>query len=382
VLLDFLYNLRSQGLVVGIGDWLGFLEALQRGLAGDLAGYYRLGRALICRSEADFDAYDVAFGRTYGDLDVPDGVREQLEQWLSQTAERPDLPWAPHDFESLEDLWRELFERLGQQDGEHHGGNWWVGTGGTSPFGHSGRGANGIRIGGSGGGRQAVAVAMERRWENYRTDRAIETRDLKVALRALRKLVREGQWELDLDATIDATCRNAGEIDLVEQRSRDNQVRLVLFMDTGGSMSPHARRVEQLFTAASEMRTFRSFDHYFFHNCVYDRLYTDYEQLEHVATSEVLDQLTPRHRLVLVGDASMAPWELFSARRWYGSPGPAGIGWLRRLRERCPASVWLNPDAPRFWRHPTVEAIGAIFPMFELSVDGLRAGIRKLRAPV
>jgi uncharacterized protein with von Willebrand factor type A (vWA) domain len=153
-------------------------------------------------------------------------------------------------------------------------------------------------------------------------------------------------------------------------------------MDAGGSMSPHAGKVERLFSAASRIRTFRSFKSYSFHNCVYDRLYTDIETGERIPTAKVLETLTPRHRLVFVGDASMAPYELFSPFGWPTEGALAGIEWLRRLKERCPGSIWLNPDPERWWQHPTVSAIGRIFPMFELSVDGLRGAVRRLRAPI
>ncbi len=377
----FLYELRGAGLPVGIGEWREFLAVLARGLATTPAELYRLGRALLCRSEADFDRFDVAFARAFEGAQLSEEVKDQLRQWLAKAAsaegERVDPGIAD------ESLWRELLERIRQQTEEHHGGDRWVGTGGASPFGHSGRAARGIRVGGSAGGRSAVQVALDRRWENYRTDRTLDVRDLEVALRELRKLVREGLWELDLDATIQRTCDNAGEIELVEQRSRQNQVHLVLLMDAGGSMAPHHERVSQLFSAAFRTKTFKSFTAYSFHNCVYGWLYRDIEQLDRVPTETVLAGLSPHHRLIFVGDASMAPYELFNVFAWPGTEGGlAGLDWLARFRARCRSSVWLNPDPPRYWDHPTVRAIGKTFPMFELTVQGLRQAVRKLRAPV
>jgi len=218
--------------------------------------------------------------------------------------------------------------------------------------------------------------------ENYRGDRTLDVRDLKVALRALRSLAREGEWELDLDETIDQTARNAGDIEIVEQRARKNRLHVVLLMDAGGSMAPHAEQVERLFSAAKAMKTFKTFRHLFFHNCVYQYLHEDFEQMKRVPTHEVLASLTPQHRLIFVGDASMAPYELFSSFSWPTDHALPGIDWLRRMHERCPASVWLNPDPQAYWRHPTVETIGRIFPMYPLSVHGLRESIKKLRAPV
>lgn len=376
---DFFVHLRSQGLPIGLGEWNTFLGALERGIAADPQELYAIGRAILCRTEADFDRYDLAFAAAFRDAVLTDELREKLEQWLSRIADRsgervdPGIPDA--------DLWKTLLDRLREQKEEHHGGNRWVGTGGTSPFGHSGRASRGIRVGGEGGGRSAVGLALERAWEGYRTDRTIEVRDFEVALRALRKLTREGATELDLDGTIDKTARNAGDIEIVECPSRINQVHLVLLMDAGGSMAPHRETVSRLFSAAARTKGFKSFTSYSFHNCVYGALYRDIEKLDRVPTEKVLAGFGPRHRAILVGDASMAPYELFTPYTWPGHDTLAGIDWLKRLRARCPASVWINPDPRRYWDHPTVRGIGAVFPMFELTVDGIREAVRRLRLP-
>ena len=239
----------------------------------------------------------------------------------------------------------------------------------------------GIRVGGSGGGRSAVQVAGDRRWRNYRADAVLDVRDFKVALRALRHLVREGAEVLDIPDTIDTTCQNAGEIELVYKKERSNRVRLVLLMDAGGSMTPHTRLVSRLFTAAKETKIFKTFDHYFFHNCVYQYLYKDFENYDRQPTSEVLRDLTHEHRLVFVGDASMASWELFSAGYAFADAKRTGIDWLELFGKKCPGSIWLNPDPVRFWNHPTVRAIGDVFEMYPLTIDGLRRGIQHLKAP-
>jgi len=244
------------------------------------------------------------------------------------------------------------------------------------------RASRGIRVGGEGGGRSAVRVATERRWANYRSDRQLDVRELQVVLRTLRQLRRDGRTELDLDGTIDRTARNAGDVEIVERPERRNQVHLVLLMDAGGSMAPHAERVERLFSAAAGARVFRSFTPLYFHNCVYGWLHRDFEELDRVRTEDFLAELGPRHRLIFVGDASMAPWELVGDPSWGGGRGMSGLDWLRRIRGVCPASVWLNPDPRRYWEHPTVRAISGVFPMFELTVEGLRSAVRKLRAPV
>jgi uncharacterized protein with von Willebrand factor type A (vWA) domain len=382
VFLDFLFHLRAQGLAIGVGEWLGFLRALERGLVTSGDDLYRLGRALLCRSEVEFDRYDLAFAAAFRGASLPEDLKKQIEQWLAAAADVQPTGAPLDEQRSPDELWKELLERLKQQKERHDGGNHWVGTRGTSPYGNNGEGKGGLRIGGQGGRGGAVQVAMERKWAAYRTDRVIEVRDFEVALRTLRKLRREGELELDLDGTIDRTCKNAGEIELVERPSRKNQVHLVLLMDAGGSMAPHVEKVERLFTAATRTRAFKSFKHYSFHNCVYDRVYTDIERGEAVPTLKFLSDLGPRHRLVFVGDASMAPYELFQPFGFPGAATVAGLEWLRRLKERAPGSIWLNPDPTRFWAHPTVNAIGRLFPMFELTVGGLREAVRKLRAPV
>ena len=379
--LDFLLRLRAEGVPVGLNEWLAFLEGLASGVVTDVDGLYGYGRAVLCRTEVDYDPYDIAFAATFEGVVLPDDVKERLRQWLDQALDGPQGTMDPKEYESVDDIFREFLKRLAEQQQRHDGGNRWIGTRGTSAFGNAGRAPQGIRVGGSGGGRSAVRVAGERRWANYRSDRTLDIRDLQVALRALRSLAREGEWELDLDETIDRTAANAGDIEIVERRSRKNRLKVVLLMDAGGSMAPHAHKVEQLFSAMKKVKTFHSLDTWYFHNCVYSNLYRDFQELDKVPTETVLSNLTPAHRLLFVGDASMAPYELFSPWGWPGSGSPTGLDWLKRLRRRCPASAWLNPDATKWWNHPTVSAIGQVFPMFELTVEGLNGAVRKLRAP-
>ncbi len=380
--VELLISARARGLSVGVGEHLTLLEALSKGVATDIDGLYHLGRAIYCSSETEYDAWDLAFAETFQDVRLPPDLRENLAQWLEQAAEREVSAVGDWTHLDREELLKKFLERLAEQKEHHDGGNHWIGTKGTSPFGHSGNAKGGMRVGGAGGGRQAMNMALERRWEGYRTDRVLDIRDLQVVLRTLRDLGRVGRVELDLDETIDQTAKNAGDIEIVERRERKNRLDVVLLMDAGGSMGPHARRVEQLFTAASKLDTFRSFASYTFHNCIYRWLYADDAQRDRVPTHEVLANLKPHTRLVFVGDASMAPYELFSGMSWPGEDALSGIEWLRRFKARCSASVWLNPDPPRLWRHPTVSAIGGIFPMYELTVSGMRDAVKTLRVPV
>jgi uncharacterized protein with von Willebrand factor type A (vWA) domain len=303
-----LFNLRAQGIAVGLGEWLAFLGGIRRGLVVDSLGLYQFGRAVLAHSEAQFDAWDVAFQATFAGVELEAEIGEKLLEWLEESdpraGERVDIDM------SWEEMRRLFYERLKEQKERHDGGSKWIGTGGTSPFGRDGRASTGIRVGG-GGSRSALAVAGERRWANYRTDKRLDSRDLQVALRALRKLNREGVTELDLDGTIRRTAKNGGEIELDWTKARQNRVHLVLLMDTGGSMDPHSRLVSQLFTAAKAVQGFKSFQAWHYHNVPYGYLYEDYATMKRVPIDDVIGGLSPNHRLVWVGDASMAPWELF-----------------------------------------------------------------------
>jgi len=379
-----LYNLRSQGVDIGLGEWLTFLRGIDQDLVTDLDGLYRFGRSVLARSEAHFDAWDLCFAATFEGVDLPPDLKDELSEWLKNAREPAGGERTIHDME-LDELRRAFYERLKEQSSRHDGGSHWIGTGGTSPFGHGGQAEGGVQIGG-GGNRSALWVAGERRWRNYRADQTLETRDFKMALRALRSLVREGEFELDLDGTIDRTCENAGDVELVWQRARRNRIHLVLIMDSGGSMSPHARLVEQLFSAAKDLDGFKSFQALYFHNAPYGWLYTDFESMERSSIEDLLRRWTPQHRLVFVGDASMAPYELFESHGGYGyaygrrsRAALSGLQWLQRIRRRCPSSIWLNPDPERWWNHPTVRAIGGVYEMYPMTLDGLRTGVRQLR---
>ena len=379
-------NLRAQGVKVGLGEWLAFLEGLKRGLVVDLDSLYGFGRAMLCTSEGQFDAWDIAFQATFAGVELPPEIAKTMADWLAQSEEMLG-PKIPTDM-TPEELLEAFRKRLAEQKERHDGGNRWIGTNGRSPFGNSGQSQGGIRVGGKGGGRSAMQVAGDRVWANYRVDTALQIRDFQLALRLLRNLVREGRMELSLDGTIDRTAKNAGEIELDWQRERTNRIHLVLIMDTGGSMDPHSRMVERLLSAASEMKGFKSFSSWQFHNAPYGWLYKDYATYERKSIPEVLKDFTPQHRIIWVGDASMAPWELFSAFRGGSAydhdpahTGMNGLDWVQLIARRCPATVWLNPDPPRYWDHPTVSAIGAVVPMFPLTLGGLRDAIKRLKQP-
>ena len=383
---DFFYHLRAHGLKVSLTEWLTLLAALAQGHSrADLGVFYRLARALLIKRETDFDLYDRAFAEFFRDLEGEVSIDDEVLAWL----EDPVLPEiSPEDLARIEELdFDELRQRfadtLREQQERHDGGSRWVGTGGTSPFGHGGVHPAGVRVGGSGGGRSAVQVASERRFRNLRSDRILDTRQIGLALRRLRVLGRDaGPEELDLDETIDQSARNAGEIDLVFRPPRKNRVKLLLLMDVGGSMDPHVELCERLFSATHAAQHFRHFEHRFFHNCVYEKLYDDIEQWRGEPTSAVLNQLDRTWSVVFVGDAWMAPWELTrsgGAIDYFHDNLESGLTWLQRFRRRCPNSVWLNPEPRRIWNAPTIRLIRQVFPMFELTLDGLTEAVDVLR---
>ena len=306
----FFYKLKEYKVPVSITEWMILMEAMEKGCINNLSDFYYLARAVLVKSETHFDQYDVAFQDYFKGIAPDLQMTEELLQWLMDPKNRPEL--TPEELAalqkmSLEELLRELEKRLKEQKERHDGGNYWIGTGGTSPFGHSGNNPQGILIGGPGGMRSAVRIAEMRQFRNYRSDITLDTRQMKMALKQLRKLNRIGlEDELDLDKTIDATCKNAGELEFIWRRPRKNTVKLLLIMDAGGSMEPYADLCSQLFSAANSVSHFRSFKYYYFHNCPYDVLYTDIQQRKGIPIDKIIKTHEPDYKVVFVGDACMA----------------------------------------------------------------------------
>ncbi len=389
--LDLFYGLRDEGVPVSLQEWRAFLSALELGLHGsEVERFYHLGRACLVKSETYFDAYDRVFGKLYRGLEgtFPEDATEKLLDWLKQAKELPELTDEQRRMlEALDsdELMRRFFERLAEQTERHDGGDRWIGTGGRSPFGHGGTHPTGMRVGGPGKSRSAMKVWEERKFRDYRTDQTLDVRQLRVALRRLRQLVRTGpQNELDLDETIDETCRNAGEIDLVFRAPRKNDVRLLLLMDVGGTMDPYFEPVSRLLTALHEERGLREFRAHYFHNCLYDHVYTRARlgREDATPTADLLRQLDARWKVMFVGDAAMHPNELL--RPWGGidprttTPTP-GVTWLQRIADHFDRCVWVNPDPAGAWDgYQTVQIVRRLFPMFHLSVDGLGDAVQAL----
>lgn len=385
---DLFYGLREAGLKVGIQEWMSLLEALKVGAVGpSLEDLYLVARALLVKSEAHFDTYDQVFAAVFGEGEFPVASLERVLDWLREAKDRPRLtPEQVAELEKLdlETLRRRFEERLREQKARHDGGNRWVGTGGTSPFGHGGRNPAGVRVGGRGGGRSAIQVATARHFEGYRWDRILETRDMAVALKKLRKLTRRhGDLELDVERSIDETCKNAGELTLEFSPPRKNEARILLLMDVGGSMDPYSHLVERLFSAAHGLQHWRRFEAYAFHNCVYEELGAARPHEDGpVMTADLLRERASDTFLVFVGDASMAPSELIdphgSIYYYHQNPTP-GLTWLHRLRERFPHCVWLNPLSEKSWSYVwTCRMIAELVPMYPLTLKGLTEAVDHL----
>ncbi|MCW1919536.1 VWA domain-containing protein [Rhodobacter sp. KR11] len=384
----FFLTLRKMGLPVGLGDYLGFLGVLQAGLASnDPDAFYHLARMSLVKDERQFDRFDRAFAEAFAGLEaLPDAaVLQALDiplDWLEAAMARhftAEERAAVQAMGGLDALMQALRDRLAEQKGRHAGGSKWVGTGGTSPFGHGGYNPEGVRIGGPGGQRRAVKVWEARAFRDLDADADLAPRNLKLALRSLRRWARTGPQVLDLKATVEATARQ-GWLDVRETRARQNAVNLLLFLDIGGSMDDHIHATSALFGAARS--EFHRLTVFYFHNCLYETLWTDAPRSQSQPTQDVLRRFGPQTRAIFVGDAAMSPYEVAakggSVEHWNPEPGEV---WLRRARAAWPRSMWINPAPESGWRFTqSTGMIGDIFDgkMVPLTLNGLTRGLKEI----
>jgi len=388
MLIDFFLHLKARKLPVSTKEFLTLLEAVQAGLAGhSMEDFYFLARASLVKDESQFDRFDQAFGEYFKGIEAIPGLEVDLpEAWLKAMMQKHLSPEEKAKLEKLgwDTLMEEFKKRLQEQKGRHQGGSKWVGTGGTSPFGNSGFHPEGIRVGGeSAGNRTAVKVWDQREYRNLDDSVELGTRNIKVALRRLRRFARQGAPdELDLDGTISATARNAGYLDLLMRPERHNAVKVLIFFDVGGSMDDHVKVCEELFSAC---RTeFKHMEYFYFHNCVYDQVWRDSHRRhsERTPTLDVIHKYGPEYKLIFVGDATMSPYEILQPNGSIEySNTEAGAVWLRRLIDAYPATAWLNPEPERTWDYR--QSIGIIRQivgehMFPLTLDGLTRAITHL----
>ena len=389
MLINFFYSLKRANVPVSIKELLDLLSAMEKNIAfGSLDDFYLLARTCLVKDEKFYDRFDRAFGAYFKNLENIDGIIEALipEDWLRKEFEKHFTEEEKAKIESLgglEKLIEAFKKRLEEQKERHQGGNKWIGTGGTSPFGHGGFNPEGIRIGGEGGQGSAVKVWDERQFADLDDSVQIGTRNIKVALRRLRKFAREGSADqLDLDDTVRSTARNAGLLDIKMVPERHNAVKVLIFFDIGGSMDPYVRLCEELFSAAKT--EFKHLEYFYFHNCLYDYVWKDNHRRrdEQISTYDLLNKYTSDYKVIFVGDASMAPYEINSpgGSVEYHNEEP-GSAWMQRMSQSFEKLIWLNPVQEQYWDYtPSIlmlrELVGG--KMYPLTLAGLEKGIRLL----
>ena len=388
--LPFFDHLRAHKIPVSLREFLSFLEAVSAGMATyDMEHFYLLGRSILVKDERNLDKYDRAFAASFEGLEhiSPQDMLDQVDlpdEWLRKLAEKTLSEADKAEIEALggfDKLMDTLRKRLEEQKGRHQGGSKWVGTAGTSPFGAYGYNPEGVRIGQAESRHQrAVKVWDKRSFKNLDGDVELGTRNIKVALKRLRKWARDGaQEELDLDATIRKTAEN-GYIDVQTRPERRNAVKVLLLLDIGGSMDPHIKMVEELFSAARS--EFKHLESYYFHNCLYEGVWRDNSRRwdAQITTEELFRTYGSDYKCIFVGDASMSPYEIAYAGGANEHWNPiAGEDWLRRAREQWPSSVWLNPVPEKYW--PYTQSIGMIQRIFDnrmapMTLDGISSGMQ------
>ncbi len=386
---QFFYALRAYDVPVSLREYLTLLEGVAKGLASfRVDDFYVLSRACLVKDERHIDKFDRVFGHIFRGMELlTDPQQEIPEAWLRRLAERflgPDELEKIQALGGFDELMRTLMERLKEQQERHQGGNKWIGTGGTSPFGAWGANPFGVRIGQHRSRhRRAVKVWDAREFRDFDDSRELGTRNIKVALRRLRKVVREGrEWDLNVDHTIRATAKNAGYLDMVWERSRENRVKVLLLLDVGGSMDDHVQSVEELFSAARA--EFKHLEVFYFHNCLYEEVWRD-NQLRHrdrTSTLELMHTYGPDYKVMFVGDASMSPYEITevggSVEHWNPESGQM---WLRRARRTWKHCVWINPVPEAHWGFTySIQMIRNQFEgrMVPLTLEGLERATKAL----
>lgn len=395
---SFFYTCKAKGLNISLSEWLTLQEALQKGLANSsLTGFYYLARMILVKSETDFDKFDMAFEEAFKGIQSENEISKNMLKWLDKSdmidmvdeEERYRMNEGEGLAQNLDkDEVEEKFkERMRDQDSEHNGGSFWIGTMGKTSFGNTGGNMGGIRVGGTTGYQSAFQVIGARKYRDFRDDRVLENRQFQLALRKLRQFSTKldiPKTELDIDATVDKTCNNGGCLQIVFDKPRKNAVKLLLLMDSGGTMIPYSSLLNELFQSVHKSNHYKDVKTYYFHNCIYAKLYKtpECENGEWIDTEWMFRNLDSDYKVIIVGDAAMAPEELYSTTGNYRGPngGLSGYDWLKLMKRHYKKIVWLNPKmAPGHapWREAET-AVKAMLPMYKLTVDGLNQAMLKL----
>lgn len=395
---NFFYTCKAKGLNITLSEWLTLQQALDQGLAGSsLTQFYYLARMILVKSETDFDKFDMAFEETFKGIQSENEISKNMMRWLDKSElidmvdeedrfRMNEQDGLFHDLDK-DEVEAKFKERLRDQDSEHNGGSFWIGSMGKTSFGNAGGNMGGIRVGGQTGYQSAFQVIGARKYRDFRDDRMLDNRQFQLAFRKLRQFSTKldiPKTELDIDGTIDKTCNNGGCLQIVMDKPRKNAVKLLLLMDSGGTMIPFSSLLNELFQAVHKSNHYKDVKTYYFHNCIYSKLYKtpECENGEWIDTEWMFRNLDSDYKVIIVGDAAMAPEELYSTTGNYRGPngGLSGFDWLLLLKRHYKKIVWLNPkmapgNAP--WREAET-AIKGLFPMYKLTVDGLNQAMIKL----
>lgn len=394
---DFLYVCREKGLKISMTEWITFMEALDKGLAySSLEGLYNLGRMILVKTESDYDKFDLSFMEYFKNIhtydELPPDILKFLDKGDMDTSGLNADIYRYDTERDMETTKRMFRERVTEQREEHNGGNYWIGTSGGSAFGHSGRNPGGLRVSGHTGMQTAFQVMGERKYADFRHDKTLDIRQFQVAFRRLRQFstkLEVPRTELDLDGTIDSTCNNGGYLKLEFDKPRKNSVKLLLLFDCGGTMLPFSELCNDLFQAVHKANHFKDVKTYYFHNCIYSKVYKDAEcEMGNWVDLDYIFKHTDKdYKVIIVGDAQMAPEELFDINGNYRGPndGRSGYEWNKIFRDKYKKAIWLNPRYhgrlnELSWME-SENTLAQIYDMYPLTIDGLKDGISKLMAP-
>ena len=394
----FFYTLKEKGLEVSLGEWLDLQEALDKGLCeSSLTQFYYVARMILVKSETEFDKFDMAFEECFKGVKTETEVGKNMLRWLDKSdmlelaheEARNHLNQVEDIQVDKDDVEEKFKQRLKDQNEEHNGGSFWIGTMGKTSFGNMGGNVGGVRVGGQTGYQSAFSVVGARKYRDFRDDKVIDNRQFQMALRRLRQFSTKldiPKSELDIDETIDKTCNNGGYLQIEMMKPRKNAVKLLLLMDSGGTMIPYTRLMNDLFQSVNKSNHFKDVKVYYFHNCIYSKLYKtpECENGDWIDTEWMFRNVGSDYKVIIVGDAAMAPEELYSNTGNYRGPngGLSGFEWLQLMRRHYKKIVWMNPKmapgrAP--WREAET-AVKEIFPMYKLTVKGLNEAMVRLMA--